>query len=74
MVKNPPSNAGDTSSIPVQGTKMPHATGQLSLCAITTELTRLKERARVPQTTEPMGPGARMPQLQSTCALEPAHN
>ena len=29
MVKNPPYNAGDTGSIPGQGTKIPHATGQL---------------------------------------------
>ena len=34
-VKNPPSNAGDTGSIPGQETKIPHATGQLSLCATT---------------------------------------
>ena len=31
MVKNPPSNAGDAGLIPGQGTKVPHATGQLSL-------------------------------------------
>ena len=30
VVKNPPSNAGDVGSIPGQGTKIPHATGQLS--------------------------------------------
>ena len=30
VVKNPPYNAGDTGSIPGQGTKIPHATGQLS--------------------------------------------
>ena len=30
VVKNPPSNAGDLGSIPVWGTKIPHATGQLS--------------------------------------------
>ena len=30
MVKNPPSNAGDKGSIPSQGTKTPHAMGQLS--------------------------------------------
>ena len=30
MVKNPPSNAGDTGSIPGRGTKIPHAAGQLS--------------------------------------------
>ena len=29
-VKNPPSNAGDVSSIPGLGTKIPRATGQLS--------------------------------------------
>ena len=41
VVKNPPSNAGDTGSIPGQGTKTPHVTGQLSPCVTTTELTRL---------------------------------
>ena len=30
VVKNPPSNAGDTSSIPGWRTKIPHAAGQLS--------------------------------------------
>ena len=30
VVKNPPSNAGHMGSIPGQGTKIPHATGQLS--------------------------------------------
>ena len=39
VVKNPPCNAGDVSSIPGQGTKIPHASGQLSLCANTTEPT-----------------------------------
>ena len=29
VVKNMPSNAGDTGSIPGQGTKIPHAMGQL---------------------------------------------
>ena len=37
VVKNPPSNAGDVGSIPGRGTKIPHAAGQLSLCAATTE-------------------------------------
>ena len=37
VVKNQPSNAGDTGSIPGWGTKIPHATGQLSPCAATTE-------------------------------------
>ena len=40
VVKNLPSNAGDASSIPGQGTKIPHAVGQLSLCAVTTEPAR----------------------------------
>ena len=43
MVKNPPSNAGDESSIPSWGSKSPHARGQtekpqlLSLCSTTRE-------------------------------------
>ena len=64
VVKNPPSNAGDMSSIPGRGTKIPHATAQLSPCATTTELSRLNERAGVLQTTEPTRPGACAPQLE----------
>ena len=30
MVKNPPSSAGDSGSIPGRGIKIPHAAGQLS--------------------------------------------
>ena len=37
VVKNPPSNAGDTGSIHSQGTKNPRAAGQLSPSASTTE-------------------------------------
>ena len=51
-------------SIPGQGTKIPHAAGQLSLRATTTEPTCLNESALVPQTTEPTWPGGRAPQLQ----------
>ena len=40
VVKNPPSNAGDTGSIPGWGTKIPHAAGQLRPRATTTELAR----------------------------------
>ena len=58
MVKNPPSNARDAGSILGRGTKIPHAKGQLSPCATTTELTHLNKRAWVPQTTEPTCPGA----------------
>ena len=37
VVKNQPSKAGDTGSIPGQGTKIPHAAEQLSLCTTTRE-------------------------------------
>ena len=37
VVQNLPSNAGDTGLIPGRGTKIPHAAGQLSLRAATTE-------------------------------------
>ena len=59
VVKNPPSNAGDVGSIPGRGTKIPHAMGQLSLLAAT---------------TEPACSGAHVSQLESTCATttEPA--
>ena len=49
VVENPPANAGDTGSIPGQGTKIPHAAGQLSLCTAT---------------TEPVNSGARAPHLE----------
>ena len=42
VVENLPTNTGDVGSIPGQGTKNPHATGQLSLHATTRE-------AHVPQ-------------------------
>ena len=37
VVKNPPSNAGDTGLIPGPGTKIPHVVGQLSPRTATTE-------------------------------------
>ena len=49
VVKNLPYNAGHAGPIPGQGTKIPHAVGQLSPCATT---------------TEPTHPGACMPQLE----------
>ena len=67
MVKNAPSNAGDGGSIPSQWTKVPHAVGQLTPRATTTELVHLNERARVLKTTEPTCSGARtahVPQLE----------
>ena len=41
VVKNPPYNAGDAGLIPGQGTKIPHAVGQLSPRTATTELAHL---------------------------------
>ena len=65
--QNPPSNAGHTGSIPGWGTKIPHATGQLSPHTTTTEPGAT--------TTEPTHSEAHAPQLQSPCTLEPAcHN
>ena len=39
VLKNPPSNAGDTGSISGWGTKIPRAVGQLSLHAAATDPT-----------------------------------
>ena len=47
MAKNLPYNAGDASLIPGLGTKIPNATGKLSLCAL--EPMHPKERSHVPQ-------------------------
>ena len=44
VVKNLPSNSGDTGLIPGRGTKISHATGQLSPHGTTTELTRLNSQ------------------------------
>ena len=41
MVKNLPYNAGDSGLIPGQGTKIPHAAGQLSPHPTTTKLVHL---------------------------------
>ena len=53
VVKNPPSNAGETGLIPGWGTKIPHAEGQLSLCTAT---------------TEPVGSGAHTPHYREAHA------
>ena len=45
VVKNPPANAGDVDSGSSWGIKIPHALGQLSLSATTTEPTCCKERS-----------------------------
>ena len=64
MVKSLPSSAGDVGVIPGLGTKIPRAAGQLGPRATATELAHRNYRAHVPQTTEPMRPGARAPQLE----------
>ena len=46
VVKNPPSNAGDTSLIPVQGTKIPHTAGQRNPLATTREALAWQRRCR----------------------------
>ena len=45
VVKNPPCNAGDVSSHPAQGTKIPHAVEQLSLGTTAREPTRINKRS-----------------------------
>ena len=57
-------NAEDAGSIPARETKIPHAAGQLSPCATTTELVRLNQRACVPQTAEPTHSGTPVSQLE----------
>ena len=47
VVKNPPCNAGDLGSIRGWGTKIPHATEQLSLHVATRESTHHNERSRM---------------------------
>ena len=73
VVKNPPSNAGNACSSLGQGTKVPHAAGQLSSHATTTELRRPNKRAHELQTAESTHSGAHALLLQSQHALEPAH-
>ena len=49
MVKNPPSNAGDTASIPGQRNKMLYAMGQLSALATSKKSTRNNEDLEEPK-------------------------
>ena len=52
MVKNLPPKAGEAGSIPNQGTKMPHAAGQLSPCTTTREACMLQRRPRAAPTPQ----------------------
>ena len=60
MVKNPPSNAEDTGSIPSWGTKIPQAAEHLSLHATTTEPAHSRPPAlqleKLPHATTKTGP------------------
>ena len=49
VVRNTPSNAGDAGSNPGWGTNIPHAVGQLSPRATTTEPTHRNERSHMLQ-------------------------
>ena len=60
VIKNPPSNAGHRGSIPGWGTKIPHAAGQLSPRATTTEPT-------CPKLQSPHVPNYRAHALWSLC-------
>ena len=51
MVKNSPSNAGNSGSMPGRGTKTPQAKGQLSLHAATREDRLPQQRPRAPPTS-----------------------
>ena len=62
VVKNSPSNAGDTGSTPSHGTKIPHASGQLSRRPTATSHS---SRACEPQILKLMCPGAHAQQLES---------
>ena len=68
VVKNPPANVRDEGLIPGQGTKIPHAMGQLSLCTklliekplpCATAKTQCKPKQtnkKTPQKTESLNP------------------
>ena len=71
MVKNPPSNVGDTGLIPGWGTKIPHACTPQLLSPQAPEPTCHNYRAHAPQlespsttTTEAVSSGARVPHLE----------
>ena len=49
MIENLPCNAGDSGSIPGQGTKIPHTVEQLSLRTTTAELVHSQVRVLQPE-------------------------
>ena len=75
MVKIMPSSAEGAGSIPGQGTKIAHATGQLSPCVATREPTSRKLQS--PCTLQPICQNyiapVPMPQLMSLSATDKVH-
>ena len=65
MVKNPPTNAGDTGSIPGQGTKIPHAPEQLGPRTSTAELAPMPVSCKILHETQQR---SCMPQLRPDAA------
>ena len=63
VVKNLPSKAEDMGSIPGQGTKIPHATGQLSPRPTTTESMHRSKRSHMLQ-QRPLMPQLRLDAIQ----------
>ena len=58
VVKNPPADTGDPRSIPGLGTKIPHATGQLSPCSATTEPVLRSPGATTTEALRPQRPSS----------------
>ena len=63
MVKNPLSNAGDVGSTPGWGTKIPHAVGQLSLCAVTSQPAHSGALESQPEKPTPSKEGPKQPKI-----------
>ena len=71
MVKNLPCNAGDSGSIPGQGTQIPHVSEQLRLCTTTTEpMCTAGESVRPPREIRTIQPRSRGLQLRPDAAEE----
>ena len=71
MVENPLFNAGDTGSIPVQGTEIPHVEKQLSLQATRREARMLQQIAPALQRDTPAHHNWRKP---TQCNEELTHH
>ena len=74
MVKNLPSNEGDTGLIPDQEANIPHATGQLNFIQLERACTTTEpicSRARVPQLKLPAFHNWRKPVLCSEDPVQP---